>query len=268
MACRNYGMAVQAMGLDLLDVAFRVEKTFGVPLAASDFEQLVRDRDIVVGDLYELILRRVHARDMVRNDVRLNFALWEELQQQLGAAAGVPVDEVQLKTPLELLFPPGTRRVAWERLRAASRYRIPTLDYPWPVRPIGFSLALAMALLEQFRIWQVVGVLWLWPILGLVGLWMFAESYGKVIAALAAWRIHFPRGMRIVKDLARAVVATNYEAILAGSPKGPAGSYDLPADDRCVAIWQQLREILADALGVKVEEVTLKSRLIADLGAD
>jgi CO/xanthine dehydrogenase Mo-binding subunit len=104
--------------------------------------------------------------------------------------------------------------------------------------------------------------------MGLVGLWMFAESYGKVIAALAAWRIHFPRGMRIVKDLARAVVATNYEAILAGSPKGPAGSYDLPADDRCVAIWQQLREILADALGVKVEEVTLKSRLIADLGAD
>jgi acyl carrier protein len=256
------------MGLDLLDVAFRVEKTFGVPLAANDFEQLVRDRDIVVGDLYELILRRVHARDTVRNDVRLNFALWEELQQQLGAAAGVPADEVQLKMPLELLFPPSTRRAAWERLRTASRYRIPTLDYPWPVRPIGFSLALAMALLEQFRIWQAAGVLWLWPILGLVGIWMFAESYGKVIAVLAAWRIRFPGGMKLVKDLARAVVATDYQTILAGSPKGLVGSYDLPANDRCLAIWQQLQEILADALGVKVEEIALKSRLIADLGAN
>ncbi len=267
MARRNCGIAVQAMGLDLLDVAFRVEKTLGVPLAASDFQQLVRDRDIVVSDLYELILRRVHARDVVRNDVRLNFELWEELQQQLGAAAGVPVNEVQLKMPLELLFPPSTRRVAWERLRAASRYRIPTLDYPWPVRPLGCSLALAMALLEQFHIWQVAGVLWLWPILGLVGTWMFAESYGKVIAVLAAWRIRFPGGMKIVRDLARAVVATDYEAILAGSPKGPVGSYDLPADDRCLAVWQQLREILVNALGVKAEEVTLKSRLIADLGA-
>jgi hypothetical protein len=46
------------------------------------------------------------------------------------------------------------------------------------------------------------------------------------------------------------------------------GSYDLPANDRCLAVWLQLREILADALGVKAEEVTSKSRLIADLGAD
>jgi CO/xanthine dehydrogenase Mo-binding subunit len=111
-------------------------------------------------------------------------------------------------------------------------------------------------------------VLWLWPILGLVGIWMFAESYGKVIAIFAAWRIRFPGGMKIVKDLARAVVATDYQTILAGSSKGPAGSCDLPADDRCLAIWQQLQEILADALGVKAEEVTLKSRLIADLGAN
>jgi acyl carrier protein len=255
------------MGIDLLDVAFRVEKAFGVPLAASDFEQMVRDRDIVVGDLYELILRRVHARDTVRNDIRLNFALWEELQRQLGAAAGVPVGEVQLKTPLGRLFPPSTRRVAWERLQAASRYRIPTLDYPWPVRPIGFALALAMALLEQFRIWQLPGAQWLWPVLGLLGIWMFAESYGKLMAVFAACRIRFPGGMKIVKDLARAVVATDYQTILAGSREEPAGSYDLPADDRCLAVWQQLREILADTLGVKAEEVTLKSRLIADLGA-
>ncbi len=96
---------------------------------------------------------------------------------------------------------------------------------------------------------------------------MFAESYGKVIAVFAAWRIRFPGGMRIVKDLARAVVATDYESILAGSEERPVGSYDLPADDRCLAVWQQLREILADALGVKAEEVTLKSRLFGDLGA-
>lgn len=119
------------MGMDLLDVAFRVEKSFGISLEASDFQQLVRDRDIVVGDLYALILRRI----------------------------------------------------------------------------------------------------------------------------------------RIVKDLVRTVAATDYEAILASSEDGFVGSYNLPADDRCLAVWQQLREILAESLDVKAEEVNLKSLLVADLGA-
>jgi hypothetical protein len=104
------------MGLDLLDVAFRVEKTFGVPLASSDFEQLVRDRDIVVSDLYELILRRVHARDTVRNDVRLNFALWEELQQQLGEATGVPAWMSQ-KFPVLLVLRNSEGEVRWMEVR-------------------------------------------------------------------------------------------------------------------------------------------------------
>jgi hypothetical protein len=134
------------MGLDFLDVAFRVEKTFGISLAASDFEQLARERDVVVGDLYELILRKIRAHDTVRTDVRLNFAVWVGFRQQIGYAAGVAVDDVQLKTPLETLFPLETRRMAWGALRAASPYRIATLDYPWAVRPIGLLLAAAMAL--------------------------------------------------------------------------------------------------------------------------
>jgi acyl carrier protein len=253
------------MGLDLLDVAFRVEKTFGISLAASDFEQLARERDVVVGDLYELILRKIRAHDTVRTDVRLNFAVWEELRQKIGYAAGVAVDDVQLKTPLETLFPLETRRRAWEALRAAGPYRIATLDYPWAVRPIGLLLAAAMALVEQFRIWQIPGAIWLWPILGLFGIWMFAETYSKMMWILAAWRLRFPLGMKTVKDLVRDVLRRNSEAIVVAK-QGAGGDY-IPVDDRCIAVWQQLRQILSDALGVNIEKVTLESRLVADLGA-
>lgn len=251
------------MGLDLLDVVFRVEERFGVPVADDDFQRIVRDGDIVVGDFYALILRRVHARDTVRQDVHLNFALWEDLREQLGAAAGVPAGEILLKTPLETLFPAGGRRVAWDKLRAASRYRIAKLDYPPLVRPISFSLALAMALLEQFPIWRVPQAQWLWPLLGLIGIWVFAETYGKAMVVFAVWRVRFPGGMRSVKDLARSLVATEYEAILADSPR----ARDLPAEDRCLAIWEEFREVLADALGVNVDAITPKSRLFGDLGA-
>ncbi len=99
------------MGVDLLDVAFRVEKMFGISMAASDFEPLVRERDIVVGDLYELILRKIRVRDIVRTDVRLNFAVWEELRQQIGIATGVAANDVQLRTPLEEAV------AVWQELR-------------------------------------------------------------------------------------------------------------------------------------------------------
>ena len=255
------------MGMDLLDVAFRVEKTFGISLAASDFEQLAREHDVVVGDLYELILRKIRAHDTVRTDVRLNFAVWEELRQKIGCAAGVAVDDVQLKTPLETLFPRETRRRAWEALRAAGPYRIATLDYPWAVRPIGLLLAAAMALVEQFRVWQIPGAVWLWPILGLFGVWMFAETYGKMMWLLAAWRLRFPLGMKTVKDLVRDVLRNNSEAIVVAQQGTGAGGDYIPVDDRCIAVWQQLRQILSDALGVNIEKVTLESRLVADLGA-
>ena len=132
-------------------------------------------RDVVVGDLYELILRKIRAHDTVRTDVRLNFAVWEELRQKIGYATGVAVDDVQLKTPLETLFPLEAGRTAWGALRVASPYRIVTLDYPG--RPPDRALTGGrdgpargvphLAHPEFIR---------MWPILGLFGIWMFAET--------------------------------------------------------------------------------------------
>jgi acyl carrier protein len=256
------------MGLDLLDIEFRLEKAFGIKMDAEDFESLVRDRDVVVGDLYGLILRKIHIRDTVRTNIHLNFAVWEELQEHLSKASGIAKGEILLKTMLEDIFPRDTRRVAWEGMRSASPYRIASLDYPWAVRPIGLSLAAAVVLIEQFQIWRIPGALFLWPILGIVGVWMFAESYTKVMFFFAAWRTQFPKGMKSVKDLVRSILANNSEKIVGDKQGGIVGEVEIPIDDQSVAVWRQLQEILSDALGVKAEKVTLESRMIADLGAN
>jgi hypothetical protein len=69
------------MGMDLLEISLSAEEAFAIKIDASDFERLARDRDIVVGDLYVLILHKIHYRETVRTSVSLNFAVWEELQK-------------------------------------------------------------------------------------------------------------------------------------------------------------------------------------------
>ncbi len=168
----------------------------------------------------------------------------------MATRPGVAVDDVQLKTPLETLFPLETVPHGWEALHAAGPYRIATLGYPAAVRPIGILLAAAMALVEQFRIWDIPGAIWLWPILGLFWVPMFAETYGKMMRTLAAWRLRFPLGMKTVKDLVRDVLRNNSEAIVVAKQGKVAGGDYIPVDDRCIAVRQQLRQILSDVLGV------------------
>lgn len=248
------------MGLDLLDVTFRIEKQFEVDLSQDDLEAIVRDKDIRVGDLYELILRKLHLRDFARNDIRLNYALWTEVRDVIHGVAEAPVEQIELKTPLETLFPRKTRRATWEALREAMPYRVGRLGYPRMVRTAGFLVAVVMALFEQFPIWQVPGAKWLLPLLGFFAVWMLIETYTKVLSALAPLRNSFPPGMITVKDLCRAVLATNYADL--------SRDVAIPLDERCLVVWEQLTEILVDALGVDAEAVTFRARLVKDFAME
>ena len=248
------------MGLDLLDITFRIEKEFEVEVSRDDLEAVMRDQDIVVGDLYELVLRKLHLRDFARNDIRLNYALWTEIREIIHSATEVPLEEIELKTPLEKLFPRENRRASWELLREAAPYRIGKLGYPKTVRRIGFLLAVAMVLFEQLQIRQVPGLRLLWPVLGFLGLSMLIETYAKVLSILAPFRNSFPSGMTTVKDLCRAVLATNYTDF--------CSHVEIPLDDRCLDVWERLTAILVETLGVEVDEITFRARLVKDLAME
>lgn len=244
------------MGIDLLDVTFRIQKTFEIEFSHKDLAGLVQNNDITVGSLYDLILERLHLRDTARHDIRLHYELWEEIRQVLNRTLDVPLSRIELGTPLEALFPRETRRETWNALR--NVYRIPELDYPKAVRRAGFVLATGMVLVEQFKLWQIAGAKWLWPLLGLCGIWMVSETYLKILSICAPLRKSFPSGMTTVKDFCRAILAANYMDV--------CERFNSSLDERCVAVWQQLTMILSDALGVDPEEVTFRSRLIHDLG--
>lgn len=247
------------MGMDLIDVTFRLEKSFQIDLSQDDLARLLRDQDIVVGDLYELVLTKLHLRDTGRHSLRLNERLWLEIRGVLHTVTCTPLHQIELKTQLEALFPKSRRRSGWDAFRDACPYRVVELDYPPGVRVTGSMLAASVVLIEQLQIWQIAGAKWFWPLLGLLGIWMFSETYLKILAVFAPFRSRFPTGMKNVKDLCRRVLATNYAEI--------CQSTEWPLDQRCVDVWQRFVEILSEALGVEPEEVTFRSRLFRDLGA-
>jgi len=246
------------MGLDFVEITMQIEETFGISFSEDDLQELVRDGDIVAGDLYDLILDKTRLRNFARNDIRLNHALWLELQAVIHSVTEVPLDQLELKTPLASLFPRKTRRQAWTALRDACPYRVQELDYPRIVRRVAFSLAALVVLIEQLQIWQMPGLGWLWPILGIFAIWMLIETYVKVLAVLRPLRNRFPSGITTLKDLCRAVLAANYTDL--------CQDLEIPVVERSAVVWQQLTEVLTDVLGVDAEHVTFRCRLVHDLG--
>ena len=247
------------MGLDFLDITFRIEKAFGINVSKEEVFDLVRNQDIVVGDLYELILKKLHLRDAVRSSVQSNEYLWSQMRSALQSATQSPLEQIELGLSLESLFPRETRRARWAALRETCPYRIRELDYPQIVRFGGYLLAAGVVAIEQFQVWQIPGARWFWPLLGVIAVWMVGETYAKVLSICAPLRTRFPSGMATVKDLCRSVLASNYADISSGA--------EVLSDDRSAAVWEQLVEILATTLGVDPTEVTFRSRLFGDLGA-
>ena len=145
------------MGLDLLDVTFRIEKEFGVKLSRDDILDLIRDEDIVVGDLYELLLRKIHLWDLGRYSVQLNAELWSQMRAALHSATGVPLEQIELGLSLESLFPRETRRDHWQRFRDGCPYKTRELDYPASVGVGALVAAAGVVAIEQLQLWQIPG---------------------------------------------------------------------------------------------------------------
>ena len=247
------------MGLDLLDLKFRIERDLQIDLSNDEFIGLARGQDIVVGDLYELILEKMHLRDVGRHNVRLNAFLWSQMRCAIHSATDVPLDQIELGLELEALFPRETRRARWDGLRDICPYKIRELDYSKFVRIAGFALAVGVVVIEQCQIWQIPGAKWFWPFLGILGLWMVGETYAKLLTVCAPLRNCFPCGMRTVKDLCRSMMSMNYADF--------CNDAEIVLDDRCAAVWERLVEVLVSVLGVNPGDVTFRSRLFADLGA-
>jgi acyl carrier protein len=248
------------VGLDFVEIKMQIEDRFEITLEEDDWlssEGLVIE---TAGDFYETILRKLIVWKSARQDIRLNFEVWEEVRDKVSVVTHRPPESIRLGDSLKELFPRSNRRELWQQLREVSDYRLPELEYPKWVPRLGLFLALGMGVLDQFHIWQIPGAQWLWPILCVIGIWIMVETYTKFLSICARFRTRFPDKLRTVKDLCRNVIDKNYRDMDV--------QYFPPASEFCHDVWDQMAEIFQEVLGVDREEIKPESRLIADLGME
>ena len=84
------------MGLDLLDVKYRLEQRFGVKVTNEQMTKLAMRNeppDINVGDLFELIRDQIPQSGVLDLEIDAEL-LWPLFQQEISDALGVNVEDV------------------------------------------------------------------------------------------------------------------------------------------------------------------------------
>ena len=257
------------MGMDLLDISFRLEKNTGVQISMDDWSSLFRENDVSVGDLYSLLICRSKLSDDLRTDMELNESVWVRVQSAVVRMLKKDVSEINLTMPLSNLFPVASRRENWEALRKELDLSTPSLknsarDQRW------ISIGWLMCILMPAALFGV-------GCFSLPSFGMPAYAFAGICSLLSGlaltavqstlarrvWeprRTNFPDNMLTLKELCRRVRDINAHRLIRRSV-----SQDL---DEGLRLWESLKESLVDALGVDESEITMQARLVKDFGAE
>lgn len=244
------------MGLDLVEISMQIEERFGVPFESEDYESVVTSGDVRVGDVFDLVVKKLAALEAGKRDIGLNRALCLDMQADISEVTGAPSSDIRLNTDLRELFPRSTRAALWETFQTHSQYRIPELHYPRWVSVAGVAGVPLIVLLEQLPLWQIPFIPQV--LLVLLGVAMLIETTLRLSRLMKPFRSRFPDGMRTVKQLCKAVLKRNHRSLAIRDVYQPDAN----------AVWPGFRDLLAETLCVEPEKITRESRLFADLGAD
>jgi|GEM_PF-1871438 acyl carrier protein len=249
------------MGIDLLDIAYRVERAFGVQFDVKDFfeERTKEPPDVVfhsrVGDLYDLILEKRKALGLSKGKIRPEAFATRDVRLALAEVLYVSPEDFRPQDKLSRLLPLEDRRKLWRRLRK----RLKGLG-PLKARERRFEHARWVALFVA-AVGGALGLSYVewhigWPILYLATLLGGAFALNTVGDAWSANLV--PKEVHTVELLAKTHLARNRRHYI-----DECGGTDSDED-----VWHTLQVILVDVLGVEIGKITKEADLVRDLGAE
>lgn len=245
------------MGIDLLDVQFRIETEFGLKMEREFFPDLIARHhpnwkkpgqprpDVTVGQIYNELLERLRRENRLEGDYsQLRTLTLHSVLDSLKQSLERP--DLAAETPVTELLPPPLNRAAWNRLAASLDIEPPLI--PWSTLTrisygsgclvvVGFWFATFLfKVASKYLILAALGML---PVI----LWRSAMEKQR-----------FSPSIRTIQDFS--------DHFLRVRLRQPGSRW--PEE----LVWDQLRDVMVDALGVDDDEVTPEARLIQDLGAD
>jgi acyl carrier protein len=230
------------MGLELVEIVMEVEETFGIIVSDEDAPNIR-----TVGQFHDYILER---RGQTQQQGCPTGHVFHDVRRVLTETALLPRQAIRPSTELKTILPPRIRRRVWKRLQQQAQGRLRGLRLPFRLGPVLAGACLAAGVVGTAMIMPHVGFVHALVLGGTATVAMLLVTF----FVTRPFALAFPHGVATVGDAARATLPPGYEVAV----KQPMTDEE---------VWETLRKIVADTLGVKAERVTPAARFVEDLGA-
>jgi hypothetical protein len=238
------------MGIDLLDVKFRIERAFRLRIRRGEEAELFADGTVAA--LHGFIVRRLGQRERPRC---LGVPVFDRFRAAVVDLLVIPPESVTPASRLDEVIPLDGRRSSWQRLGEALDLPLPALCRPrWLYHAVHAAALTAWLLAAAALVRGRPAGDWTWLLLGLLlgtGL-----KYAVAYLLTVRWAVCFPASCATVKGLVKTLLRENY-GLLVEREKGWHEQ----------EVWYALREVLVEALNVDPQEVRPEAHLVRDLGA-
>jgi acyl carrier protein len=223
------------MGLELVELILTVEENYGLSIPDTDIASID-----TAGKLYDYILAHRFAG---AEDGCLTSVAFYRLRRAMMSVLGVSRKDVQTAANLTAMIP-ARRRQVWRELQTALALRLPPLRRPAWVTAVATLAVLAAAIAAGVQRNLFVAL-------------VVACAVGYVLR-----RVTEPLAVEpgpefaTVGQLVKEIVAMNFAALSDQCRRSSA-----------VELWESLRNLIADELGVQRSDVTKESHFVKDFGA-
>jgi acyl carrier protein len=233
------------MGLDAVELIMEVEDAFDFKIPDDNASQI-----ITVGDLYDYILELKRDTVSPRN-VCLSAATFYLIRRAVCAELGSNPKSIRPQIRLDSTFPQKRRRSFWAELQTAINLKLPRLARPKWLVAIAASLSIAASAWIGFLVSPR------WGHNGAVGTFLVALFASGVLAAVitSPFQTQFRPAFSTYRGLSQVVLAHNYVTL-----SQRFNSWN-PTD-----VWEAMKVIIVEQLGVQPEKVTRNAKFYGDLG--
>ena len=241
------------MGLDLLDVNFRIEKEFKVCLTHEDYENIR-----TVGDLEEFIASR-----MTSVWPCPHIPAFSKLSEGLSAVTTLPVNKFNLKTNLNQLTSDFQRAQFWNKLERETGLKLPPMTPSPALGLLGCMTVFLLLSLPFVYVLETANNLALRPeyVFVLVPIAICVAlifiKFAPAMASFISQRYEFAcpnLPTPTLRELTHAVASINRDRLVT------------PISTHYDPIWSRLVELLEDVTGYDQEESIPTARFVEDLG--
>ena len=233
------------MGLDSVEILMKVEDTFGIKIPDREAEQI-----LTVGDFHNAVWRNLSGK---HSDKCKSQNLFYKLRKSFAETYNFSPRQLKLDTSPNDIFPKTNRRQVYLSFSDTTNLKLPdlALTKPWTtlLSTFGFAmiiggLATSLVLINfyNFSKWTL-----LIPVAGIILTFIFSDLLNPKRTAI---------NERTIREFTQHTLALNYSTLLADE-----GTNRLEMET-------VINHIIADMVGLDLEEVTSEKKIADDLGID